>query len=194
MAISDDIASVFDEIGTEVEVFGSSPPIRERIDYSETDKVGIYSVTLRGGTKIPTGSQIKISATGEVYFIYGGAFELFENESVVFTGRMVKATHKVKLMRRAIAKDPVTRKETETWTEVEEFWANAAVPNTGNGLNTDYDEVFFVNSIVRLICKPLGKVEYLDRIQFPNTFFQVGTIDYVKFPGLVAIELVEDTR
>ena len=194
MGISDDLASVFDEIGTEVELIGSDPVVRERLDYSETDKVGIFSVTLRAGSGIPTGSQIKISVTGEIYFIYGGASELFENEEVIFSGRMVKATHKVKLMRRTVAKDPVTRKETDVWTEVDEFWANASVPNTGNGLNVDADEVFFVNSVIRLICKPTQKVEYLDRVQFPNAFFQVGTVDYVKFPGLVAIELVEDTR
>lgn len=194
MTIADDLASVFDEIGTEVEVVGSSPVVKERIDFAETDKVGIYSITLRSGSKIPVGSQIKISATGEIYFIYGGAFELFENQSVIFSGRMFKGTHQVKLMRRTKTKDPVTRQEVESWDEVEQFWAYVSVPITGNGLNVDADEVFFVNSVLRLVCKPTNKVEYLDRIQFPNAFFQVGTVDYVKYDGLCAMELVEDTR
>lgn len=194
MGIADDLASVFDEIGTEVELVGSSPVIKERIDYSETDKVGIFSVTLRSGSKLPIGSQIKVSASGEHYFIYGGASELFENETVIISGRMFKASHQVKLMRRTVVKNPVTREEEETWVEVEQFWAYVSVPVTGNGLNVDQDEVFFVNSVLRVVCKPSAKVEYLDRIQFPNAFFQAGTIDYVKYAGLCAIELVEDTR
>ena len=73
--IADDLASVFDEIGTEVELVGSSPVVRERIDFAETDKVGIFAVTLRAGSKLSVGSHIKISASGEHYFIYGGASE-----------------------------------------------------------------------------------------------------------------------
>lgn len=194
MGIADDLASVFDEIGTEVELVGSSPVVKERIDYSETDKVGIYSVTIRAGSKLPVGSEIKISASGEHYFIYGGASELFENSVVITSGRMFQATHQVKLMRRSMEKDPVTRKETETWEEVEQFWAYVSVPITGNGLNTDADDVFFINSVLRLIGKPSAKVEYLDRIQFTNAYFQVGTVDYVKYSGLCSLELVEDTR
>ena len=192
--IADDLASVFDEIGTEVELVGSSPVVKERIDFAETDKVGIFSVTLRAESKLSVGSQIKISASGEHYFIYGGASELFENSVVIYSGRMFKATHQVKLMRRAKIKDPVTRKEDETWEEIEQFWAYVSVPITGNGLNVDADEVFFVNSVLRLVGKPSSKIEYLDRIQFPNAYFQVGTVDYVKYPGLCALELVEDTR
>lgn len=194
MAIAEDLASVFDEIGTEVELVGSSPVAKERIDFSETDKVGIFAVTLRSGSKLAAGNQIKVSSTGEHYFIYGGAFELFENAPVIFSGRMFKATHQVKLMRRTKTKDPVTRQETESWDEVEQFWAYVSVPITGNGLNVDADDVFFVNSVLRLVGKPINKVEYLDRIQFPNAFFQVGTVDYVKYSGLCALELVEDTR
>ena len=192
--IADDLASVFDEIGTEVELVGSSPVIKEKIDFSETDKVGIFAVTLRALSKIPLGSQIKVTATGEHYFVYGGSTELFENLPVIVSGRMFKASHQVKLMRRTIVKNPVTREEEETWVEVEQFWAYVSVPVTGNGLNADQDEVFFINSVLRVVCKPVAKIEYLDRIQFPNAFFQVGTIDYVKYSGLCAIELVEDTR
>lgn len=194
MGIAEDLASVFDEIGTEVVLVGSSPVIKENIDFSETDKVGIFAVTLRAGSKIPVGSQIELSTTGENYFIYGGHNELFENASVIVSGRMFRASHRVKLVRRSVVKDPVTRKETETWAEVEEFWAYVSVPNTGNGLNVDADDVFFINSVLRLVCKPTTKIEYLDRIQFPNIFFQVGTVDYEKYPGLCAMELVEDTR
>ena len=194
MGIAEDLASVFDEIGTEVEIVGSDPAVRENIDFSETDKLGIFAVTLRSGSKISIGSEIKITSTNEHYFISGGFNEIFENAPVIVSGRMFKASHVVKLMRRSMVKDPVTRKETETWAEVEQFHAYVTVPNTGNGLNVDADETFFINSVVRVICKPTEKVEYLDRIQFPNAFFQVGTVDYVKYAGLCALELVEDTR
>jgi hypothetical protein len=194
MGIAEDLASVFDEIGTEVELVGSSPLVRESIDFAETDKVGIFAVTLRAGSAIPIGSQIRITSTNEHYFIYGGFNEIFENTPVIVSGRMFKATHRVKLMRRTIEKDPVTRQEVDTWTEVDEFWAYVTVPITGNGLNVDADEVFFINSVLRVVCRPSEKIEYLDRIQFPNVFFQVGTVDYVKYDGLCALELVEDTR
>ena len=194
VGIADDLASVFDEIGTEVELVGSSPVVTEFIDFAETDKVGIFSVTLRANSSIPLGSHIRITSTDDHYLIYGGFSELFENSPVVTTGRMFKCTHKVKLMRRTSVTDPVTRQKTTSWVEQEEFWAYVTVPITGNGLNVDADEVFFVNSVLRVVCKPTIKVEYLDRIQFPNAFFQVGTIDAVKYPGLIGLELVEDTR
>ena len=155
MGIAEDLASVFDEIGTQVVIVGSDPPITESIDYAETDKPGVFSVTLRAGSAISVGAQINVVPTGEIYFIYSGFSEIFENALVVTTGRMFRASHRVKLKRRQATKDPITRKETESWEELEELWAYVTVPNTGNGLNVDADEVFFINSVLRLVCKPV---------------------------------------
>ena len=195
MGIADDLASVFDEIGTEVEVVGSSPLITEYIDFEKTDKVGVFACTFRAATEISSGDILKVTATDEHYLVYGGFYEQFENESVVFDGKMFQCTHKIQLQRFLEVKDPVTREVIRSWPLIAEAWAYVTVPNTGNGLNVDEDDVFFVNSVVRVFCSASFPVKYLDRIRFSSgSFYQVGTIDVVRYPGVMALGLVEDVR
>ena len=74
--LQDDLASVFDEIGTLVEIVGSSPVVREYIDVEQNAQVSnpfirehFIEGTLKASTKIQPGSILKLVGKNLTYLV-----------------------------------------------------------------------------------------------------------------------------
>lgn len=192
MGISEDLAAVFDEIGTEFSVVGTTDT--EKLDIAVTDKVGIFTVTLRSATVISQGSLILEINTGKNYLVYSIVPEQFENTEVVKNCRAFLCTNTAKIQKLNSTKDPVTRKEIISFSDLETVPCYTVSPNTGNGLNSEFDNVLFSESVLRVVLKTSAEVNILTRILVDGVKFQVSSVDTVRFPGLLYLELAEDIR
>lgn len=192
MAISDDLASVFDEIGSEVTVAGSSAS--EFVDYESTDKEGVFALTLRATTKIKSGDLISFTGSSEKYLVSYTFAEQFENAPVVFSCRMLKCQFLASFQRATTTADPITRAKVLTWTEFASAYVFGDSSNTGSGLNGETDNVLYNLSRGKVVCQKTIAVKTLDRIVLNGVKYQVGNIDSVNFPDLLTCELLKDTR
>lgn len=192
MGISEDLASVFDEIGAEFSLVSTGET--ERLDLSATDKVGIFSVTLRSDTIFPKSCLMREVTTGNHYIIYSTVPEQFENEVVVKTCRAFLCTNTAIIQTISTVKDPITRKEVVSFTDAETTPCYAASSNTGNGLNSEFDNVLFSESLLRVVLQSSHNIRILDRVLIDGVKFQVSSSDTVRFPGLHFLELIEDIR
>lgn len=192
MGIADDLASVFDEIGTEFE--HPTTLETERLDVSPTDKVGVYAITIQDGSIFSAGDLAREVNTGAYYLLFFTVKEQFENAPVVTNGRAFLCGNTATLKQSVTVKDPVTRKETITWNTVFSVPCFVSPTNTGNGLNAETDNVMFVTSNMRVVMKAPSAVKLLDRIFIDGSQFQVASVDTVRYPGLVYLELEEDSR
>ena len=192
MGISEDLASVFDEIGAEFSLVSTGET--ERLDLSATDKVGIFSVTLRSDTIFPKSCLMEELTTGNHYILYSSVPEQFENEVVVKTCKAFLCTNTATIQTISTVKDPVTRKEVVSFTDVESTPCYAVSSNTGNGLNSEFDNVLFSESLLRVVLQSASSIRILDRVLIDGVKFQVSSSDTVRFPGLHFLELIEDIR
>ena len=192
MGISDDLASVFDEIGAEFENVATGET--ERLDIESTDKVGIYSVTLRSNSVFSQGSLLKEVTTGKNYLLYSTVPEQFENSVVVMASKAFLCTNIATVQSMSSVKDPVTRKEVITFTNEVITPCYAVSSNTGNGLNSEFDNVLYTESVLRIVLRTSYAVSALTRILVDGIKYQVSSVDLVRFPGLVFLELMEDVR
>ena len=192
MGISEDLASVFDEIGAEYELIPTGAT--EKLDISSTDKVGIFAATLRSGSIFSQGSLVREVTTGAHYLIYYVVSEQFENEVVVANARAFLCNNTAVVQTMVTTKDSVTRKESVTFTDALTTPCYAVSPNTGNGLNSEFDNVLFSESVLRVVLKSSVTIPILTRILIDGVKFQVSSSDVVRFPGLYYLELAEDIR
>ena len=192
MGISDDLASVFDEIGAEFENVASGET--ERLDIESTDKVGIFSVTLRSNSVFSQGSLLREVTTGKNYLLYSSVPEQFENFVVVMAAKAFLCTNTATIQSLSSVKDPVTRKEVVTFINELVTPCYAVSSNTGNGLNSEFDNVLYTESVLRIVLKTSYVVSVLTRILVDGVKYQVSSVDLVRFPGLVFLELIEDVR
>ena len=192
MGISDDLASVFDEIGAEFENVASGET--ERLDIESTDKVGIFSVTLRSNSVFSQGSLIREVTTGKNYLLYSSVPEQFENSVVVIASKAFLCNNTATIQSISAIKDPVTRKEVVSFVNEAVTPCYAVSSNTGNGLNSEFDNVLYTESVLRIVLKTSYVVTVLTRILVDGIKYQVSSVDLVRFPGLVFLELVEDVR
>ena len=192
MGISEDLASVFDEIGAEFSLVSTGET--ERLDLSATDKVGIFSVTLRSDTICPKSCLMEELTTGNHYILYSSVPEQFENEVVVRTCKAFLCKNTATIQTMSTVKDPVTRKEVVSFTDVESTPCYAVSSNTGNGLNSEFDNVLFSESLLRVVLQSASPIRILDRVLIDGVKFQVSSSDTVRFPGLHFLELIEDIR
>ena len=192
MGISEDLASVFDEIGSEFENVSSGET--ERLDIESTDKVGIFSVTLRSNSVFSQGSLLKEVTTGKHYLLYSSVPEQFENSVVVLASKAFLCANTAIVQSLSSVKDPVTRKEVSTFTNEVVTPCYAVSSNTGNGLNSEFDNVLFTESVLRIVLKTSYAVSVLTRILVDGVKYQVSSVDLVRFPGLMFLELIEDVR
>lgn len=192
MGISEDLASVFDEIGSEFENVASGET--ERLDIEPTDKVGIFSVTLRSNSVFSQGSLLKEVTTGKHYLLYSSVPEQFENSVVVLASKAFLCKNTAIVQSLSSVKDPVTRKEVSTFTNEVVTPCYAVSLNTGNGLNSEFDNVLYTESVLRIVLKTSYAVSVLTRILVDGVKYQVSSVDLVRFPGLMFLELIEDVR
>ena len=192
MGISDDLASVFDEIGAEFENVATGET--ERLDIESTDKVGIFSVTLRSNSVFSQGSLLREVTTGKSYLLYSSVPEQFENSVVVMASKAFLCTNIATVQSMSSVKDPVTRKEVIAFTNEVVTPCYAVSSNTGNGLNSEFDNVLYTESVLRIVLRTSYVVSVLTRILVDGIKYQVSSVDLVRFPGLVFLELIEDVR
>ena len=61
-------------------------------------------------------------------------------------------------------------------------------------LNSEFDNVLFTESVLRIVLKTSYAVSVLTRILVDGVKYQVSSVDLVRFPGLMFLELIEDVR
>jgi len=192
MTISDDLAVVFDEIGSEVSVAGTL--IKEFVDYESTDKEGVFALTLRASTGVKSGDLVTFTGSGEKFLVSYSFIEQFENAPVVFSCRMLKCQFLASFQRSAATTDPVTRAKVLTWVEYASVYVFGDSSNTGSGLNGETDNVLYSLFRGKVVCQKTVAVKTLDRVVLNGVKYQVGNVDSVNYPDLFTCELLKDTR
>ena len=144
--LQDDLASVFAEIGTLVEIVGSSPVVREYIDVEYNVQVSnpfirehFVEGTFKAETKIQPGSLLNFVGKNLTYLVVNHSPELFEDLVVIVSATLYKCNAVVTVLRQtAEDRDPVTRKIEIVWEEV--FTSPAPITSALRGSPSDLND------------------------------------------------------
>ena len=205
VGLQDDLASVFEEIGTLVEIVGSSPVVREYIDVEQNVQVSnpfirehFIEGTLKAQTKITPGELLLFVGKNLTYLVVNHSPELFEDEIVIISTTLYKCNAAVTVKRQSgTDRDPVTRQQVPVWADV--FTSPAPVTSALRGSPSDLNDQ---QSFLQFSTKE--KVAYfperiapkvLDRLVMPSgEKYKIANVEYYRFNGVVVCDLEEDTR
>lgn len=204
-SLQDDLASVFEEIGTLVEIVGSSPVIREYIDVEQNVQVSnpfirehFIEGTLKAATKITPGELLKMVGKNLTYLVVNHSPELFEDEVVIISTTLYKCNAVVTVQRQSSTdRDPVTRQQTPDWTDIVTTPApiTSALRGSPSDLKDNYDFLQF--STKEKVCYFPERIapKVLDRLLLPSgDKYKISNVEYYRFNGVVVCDLEEDTR
>lgn len=203
--LQDDLASVFAEIGTLVEIVGSSPVVREYIDVEYNVQVSnpfirehFVEGTFKAETKIQPGSILNFVGKNLTYLVVNHSPELFEDLVVIVSATLYKCNAVATVLRQtAEDRDPVTRKIGVVWEEV--FTAPAPITSALRGSPSDlndYQAFLQFQTKEKTIYFPESLApKVLDRVRLANgDYFKISNVEYHRFNGVVVCDLEEDTR
>lgn len=203
--LQDDLASVFEEIGTLVEIVGSSPVIREYIDVEQNVQVSnpfirehFIEGTMKASTKIQPGSIIKFVGKNLTYLVVNYSPELFEDTTVIISTTLYKCNTTATVKRLSeTGRDPVTRQKGQVWADVFVLPAliTSAMRGNPSDLN-DYQPFLQFATKEKVIYFPEAYApQVLDRVVLPSgEFYKIANVEYFRFNGVVVCDLEEDTR
>lgn len=203
--LQDDLASVFAEIGTLVEIVGSSPVVREYIDVEYNVQVSnpfirehFVEGTFKAETKIQPGSLLNFVGKNLTYLVVNHSPELFEDLVVIVSATLYKCNAVVTVLRQtAEDRDPVTRKIGVVWEEV--FTSPAPITSALRGSPSDLNDYqaflqFQTKEKTTYFPESLAP-KVLDRVRLANgDYFKISNVEYHRFNGVVVCDLEEDTR
>jgi hypothetical protein len=203
--LQDDLASVFEEIGTLVEIVGSSPVVREYIDVEQNVQVSnpfirehFIEGTLKAATKILPGSLLNFVGKNLTYLVVNHSPELFEDLVVIISTTLYKCNVVATVTRLTeTVRDPVTRQITTSWEEV--FTSPAPITSALRGSPSDmndYQAFLQFQTKEKVIYFPeVIAPKALDRVTLPSgEQFKISNVEYYRFNGVVVCDLEEDTR
>lgn|GEM_PF-2986233 len=200
-----DLGDVFDEIGTLVEIYGSKPVIRERIDIEQNVQISnpfirehFIEGTLRAHTKIKPGDVITVLTTKIPYLVVNYSHEMFENEAVVITTTLYKCNVVATIQRvKEETRDAVTRQKTIVWETIATIPApiSSALRGGVSDMNDLQPFVQFITKEKLMYFSEQNAPKSLDRIVLPSgQYFKVTNAEYYRFNNVVVCALEEDTR
>ena len=203
--LQDDLAAVFEEIGTLVEIVGSSPVIREYIDVEQNVQVSnpfirehFIEGTMKASTKIQPGSIIKFVGKNLTYLVVNYSPELFEDSVVIISTTLYKCNTTATLKRLSDSvRDPVTRKITPTWQTIQVLPAPITSSMRGNPSDlNDFQPFLQFATKEKIIYFPeIYAPQVLDRVVLPSgEYYKVANVEHYRFNGVVVCDLEEDTR
>lgn len=203
--LQDDLASVFDEIGTLVEIVGSSPVVREYIDVEQNAQVSnpfirehFIEGTLKASTKIQPGSILKLVGKNLTYLVVNYSPELFEDEAVIISTTLYKCNTTLTVKRLSgTVRDPVTRQMVPSWADVVTTPAPLTSALRGNPSDLNDYQPFLQYAVKEKVAYFPESIapQVLDRVVLPNgQKYKVSNVEYFRFNGVVVCDLEEDTR
>ena len=205
VGLQDDLASVFEEIGTLVEIVGSFPVVREYIDVEYNVQVSnpfirehFIEGTLKAATNIQPGSILDFVGKNMKYLIVNYSPELFEDQPVIISTTLYKCNTVATVKRQTSThRDPVTRQMVRPWTDI--FTLPAPITSALRGSPSDMNDYQpFLQYAVKekIIYFPESYApQVLDRVTLPNNEnFKISNVEYYRFNGVVVCDLEEDTR
>ena len=203
--LQDDLASVFVEIGTLVEIVGSSPPVQEYIDVEYNVQVSnpfirehFIEGTLKASTAIQPGSILDFVGKNMKYLVVNYSPELFEDLPVIISATLYKCNTIAVVKRQSgTVRDPVTRQMVPAWTTI----TTSAIPLTaslqGNPSDLNDYQPFLQYSLKEKTAYFPEAIapKVLDRITLPSgENYKVSNVEFYRFNGVVVCSLEEDTR
>jgi hypothetical protein len=203
--LQDDLAAVFEEIGTLVEIVGSSPAIREYIDTEQNVQVSnpfirehFIEGTLKASTAIQPGDILALVGKNLSYLVVNHSPELFENSVVIVSTTLYKCNVNVTVKRQTgTVKDPVTRQNTITWTDV--FTSPAPLTSALRGSPSDLNDyqafIQFSTKEKSIYFPEKIAPQVMDRVWISATeYYKITNVEHHRFNGVVVCDLEEDTR
>lgn len=203
--LQDDLAAVFEEIGTLVEIVGSSPVIREYIDVEQNVQVSnpfirehFIEGTMKATTKIQPGSIITFVGKNLTYLVVNYSPELFEDQTVIISTTLYKCNTTATVQRlSSTVRDPVTRKLTPSWATICSLPAPITSSMRGNPSDLNDFQPFLQYAIKEktMYFPEASAPQVLDRVVLPNgEYYKISNVEYYRFNGVVVCDLEEDTR
>jgi hypothetical protein len=203
--LQDDLADVFAEIGTLVEIVGSSPVVREYIDVEQNVQVSnpfirehFIEGSLKASTKIQPGNIIKFVGKNLTYLVVNYSPELFEDDTVIISTTLYKCNVTVTVKRQTSeVRDPVNRKLTPVWTDVVTTPAPLTSALRGNPSDLNDYQPFLQYAVKeKVIYFPESIApKAMDRVVLPSgEFYKISNVEYFRFNNVVVCDLEEDTR
>ena len=205
VGLQDDLADVFSEIGTLVEIVGSSPVVREYIDVEQNVQVSnpfirehFIEGTMKASTKIQPGNIISFVGKNLKYLVVNYSPELFENQTVIISTTLYKCNTTATVKRLSETdRDPVTRRKGQVWTDVFTLPApiTSALRGSSSDLN-DYQPFLQYTTKEKIIYFPESSApEILDRVVLSTgDVYKITNVEYFRFNGVVVCDIEEDTR
>ena len=192
MGISEDLGLVLDEIGNQVVVLGTSPTVSEYIDYEETDRWGVFSVSLRYNSALKVGDIISSTASAEKFIICALNDELFENAGVTKSGFMMKCLFRGVFRRPSTIINTVTREKTISWNQIADTYV--VFDSKHQKMNGETNNVIYPIMSSEIICQYSIGVQPLDRVVVNNVNYQIGAVDNTQYKNISVCEILKDTR
>ena len=192
MGISEDLGLVLDEIGNQVVVLGSSSTVSEYIDYEETDRWGVFSVSLRYNSALKVGDIISSTASAEKFIICALNDELFENAGVTKSGFMMKCLFRGVFRRPSTIINTVTREKTISWNQIADTYV--VFDSKHQKMNGETNNVIYPIMSSEIICQSSIGVHPLDRVVVNNVNYQIGAVDNTQYKNISVCEILKDTR
>ena len=203
--LQDDLASVFDEIGTLVEIVGSSPVVREYIDVEQNAQVSnpfirehFIEGTLKASTKIQPGSILKLVGKNLTYLVVNYSPELFEDEAVIISTTLYKCNVTLTVQRLSgTVRDPVTRQMVPSWATIVTTAAPLTSALRGNPSDLNDYQPFLQYAVKEKVAyfPEIIAPKVLDRVVLPSgEKYKIANVEYYRFNGVVVCDLEEDTR
>ena len=192
MGISEDLGLVLDEIGNQVVVLGTSPTVSEYIDYEETDRWGVFSVSLRYNSTLKVGDVISSTVSAEKFIICTLNDELFENAGVTKSGFMMKCLFRGVFRRPSTITNTVTREKTISWNQIADTYV--VFDSKRQKMNGETNNVIYPTMSSEIICQSSIGVQPLDRVVVNNVNYQIGAVDNTQYKNISVCEILKDTR
>ena len=203
--IGPDISEVINELGVLIEILRIPTNISEKIIYdmnSQATKPFIREFHRDGSfssdTKIETGDILHVLKTEEYLMVMNKTPDMFEDEIVEYASVLYKTNlpSTAKISRPSAAVRDADYNLTETWTDVVTR-AYGVIADKLQGSNIDQEEPtgqIQIWAIEAFVPAAYG-VKPLDRLYISATeYYKIEKVEKYRYPGIHALDLVEDTR
>lgn len=200
-----DIQEVIDELGVSVEILRSPVNLTEKIIYEmnsqatkpfirEFHRDGSFSNT----TNITTGDVLHIITTNEYMLVMNKTPDMFENEVVEYASVLYKCNFAPpsKISRPGPQVRDANYNLTESWIDVVPN-AYGIIADKLQGTNIDQEEPVGQIQIwaIEAFIPASYAIQPLDRLYISSTeYYKIEKVERYRYPGILALDLVEDTR
>jgi len=203
--IGPDISEVINELGVVIEILRTPTNISEKIIYdmnSQATKPFIREFHRNGSfssaTKIETGDILRVLKTEEYLMVMNKTPDMFEDEIVEYASVLYKTNipSTAKISRPSSVARDVDYNLIEIWTDVVTR-AYGVIADKLQGTNIDQEEPIGQIQIwaIEAFVPSSYDARPLDRLYISATeYYKIEKVERYRYPGIHALDLVEDMR